>query len=166
VEQTDVDTFTTHYRVKHADGTLQAEVTLASSYDNTLEARASFPALGAHYEARHPIIPFTDLLAAWIDNGVLVDGRLDPEGLRAYTAARGIALVDTWARQQRAYAAAGRAICERCTEDFRRCQVEASYRRSQPGVTYSQSCSTKFQACSQGGFVSDPREWPCGPAPQ
>ncbi len=167
VAQTDVDKFTTHYQVYHTDGSLQAEVTLASSYGGTLDCRAIFPTLGVHYEVRYPIIAFTELLASYIDNKVLVQGRADPQGLQGYAASRGFQVVDTAAQFKRLSEAGQKAMCRRCEEDYRRCQVDASYRRDHPapGITVSKSCELQFQECSQGGILTRTDEWPCGPPP-
>jgi hypothetical protein len=168
VVQTDVDRLTTHYAVQAMDGSVQASVTFASSYQDTLECRAEFPSLGVHYEARIPIVPFTTLLASFVDNGVLTEAGLTQPGLDAYAASRGIALIDTAAQTKRLSEAGSRAICQSCTEDYRACQVEASMRRKhpRPGVTVTTSCEAQFQACSQGGFVARADDWPCGtPAP-
>jgi hypothetical protein len=88
--------------------------------------------------------------------------------LKSYAASRGITLVDTGAQVERMNAAGKRQECGRCTEDFRRCQVEASSRRAHPspGVSVTESCEKKYQACSQGGILLRADEWPCGPAPQ
>src|SRR5689334_18901687 len=88
VVQSDIDRLTTAYEIQTASGVSLAMVTFASSYEDTLECRASFPGLGTHYEARIPIVPFTDLLASYIDNRILVDGNVDQAGLASYAAAR------------------------------------------------------------------------------
>jgi hypothetical protein len=167
VEQIDRGNYQTDYVVKDARGEIQAEVTFASWYQNTLICRANFEALGVHYEARIPIVPFTDLLSSYIDNGVLLDGKLDPDRLLSYAASREIELVDTAAQVRRLSMAGAQAKCRQCAEDFRRCQVDASRRRASPGggVRVTESCESQFQGCSQGGFVIRRSEWPCGPAP-
>ena len=50
---------------------------------------------------------------------------------------------------------------------YRRCQVDASYARAHPapGVHVVESCEARYQACSQGGIITRPDLWPCGPAP-
>jgi hypothetical protein len=168
VDQTDVDAYTTSYAVRSADGTPQAQVTFASSYEGTLEVRADFGAIQRHYVARIAVVPFTDLLASYIDNQVLVNGRLNLEGLNAYAASRGIALVDTKAQTSRLIAASHRDDCKKCVQDFRACQVNESTARRFPkrGLSVSSSCETKFQGCSQGGILTRPSEWPCGQAPE
>jgi hypothetical protein len=93
VVQTDVDRYTTAYEVKAVfDGSTQAQIVLASSYGGTLECNADFPALHLSYIARIPIVPFTTLLGSYIDNGVLVDGRANRNGLQTYAASRGVSL--------------------------------------------------------------------------
>lgn len=168
VEQKDIDPFTTAYTIRSTDGHEEGTVTFASSYGGLLQCRASFPSLGTHYEARIPVVPFTDLLASYIDNGVLAEGHVNATGLKSYAASRGISLVDTRAQIQRLSEAAKRHECARCDEDFRRCQVEASSRRGHPapGVTFVESCQRQYQACSQGGILTRDNEWPCGPAPR
>jgi len=168
IVQTDVDRYTTAYEVKAVfDGSTQALITFASSYGGTLECRAAFPLLGVHYEARIPIVPFTTLLASYLDNGVLADGQVSVEGLHGSAARRGVALVDTAAQQQRLSRAGAEAACRECGEDYRRCQVDASYARAHPapGVHVVESCEARYQACSQGGIMTRPDQWPCGPAP-
>jgi hypothetical protein len=167
VVQHDIDRLTTTYDIQSTDGTSLAMVTFASSYQNTLECRAQFAGLGVHYEVRLPIVPFTQLLASYIDNGVLADGQVNRDGLAAYAASRGFAVVDTAAQLQRLQEAGRRSDCRRCVEDFRRCQVEASYRRQhpRPGVSVTQSCETGYQECSQGGILTRRDEWPCGAPP-
>ncbi|WP_146653467.1 hypothetical protein [Labilithrix luteola] len=61
--------------------------------------------------------------------------------------------------------------CHRCDEDYRACQVNASYRRSHParGVSFTESCESKFTSCSFGGEMFDRRETgkkPCGDPPR
>lgn len=62
--------------------------------------------------------------------------------------------------------------CRRCDEDYRACQVDASYQRSHPkrGVTVSQSCESKFALCSHGGSYVDAQrhagDRPCGDPPR
>jgi len=168
VVETDVDVTTTSYELRREGGSTEASVIFGSSYGGTLDVRAQFPALGVHYEVRMPIVPFTDLLASYIDNKVLVDGHVDLDGLKSYAAARGFQLIDTAAQIKRLDAAADRAQCRNCTQDFRKCEVEASYERQHPppGVSYARSCETEFQTCSQGGILQEPSKWPCGAPPR
>lgn len=168
IVQTDLGTLETYYEIR-PEGAANAEVSIifASSYNNTLECRADFPTLGVHYEVRIPIVPFTDLLASYIDNKVLVAGHVDRAGLQAYTESKGIALIDTAAQSRRLQVAGDRARCRNCSQDFRRCQVNESYERQHPppGVSFARSCETEFQQCSQGGMLRERDKWPCGGPP-
>ncbi|HTJ44069.1 MAG TPA: hypothetical protein VL463_18310 [Kofleriaceae bacterium] len=163
VVETDVDATQTYYEVKGAGGGVEAAVTLMSSYGGLLLVRADFPSLGKNYEARMPIAPFTNLLASYIDQGVLTNGRLDPNGLQAYADANGLRLVDTAAQIHRLDEAADRATCGQCMQDYRRCEIDQSADRAhpQPGMHVVQSCEAQFQTCSQGG-VKTTDAWPCG----
>jgi hypothetical protein len=163
VVEKDVDTTQTYYEVQSTDGSVQAAVTLMSSYDGLLMLRADFPSPGKNYEARTPIVPFTDVLASYIDHGVLADGRLSASGLQAYADEKGLRLVDTAAQIHRLDEAAQRAECGRCMQDYRRCEVEQSQERAnpRPGVHEVSSCEAQYQTCSQGG-IKTTDAWPCG----
>ena len=62
--------------------------------------------------------------------------------------------------------------CKRCDEDYRACQVDASFGRShpRPGVSVSQSCDSRFTLCSHGGSYSVAQrhasDKPCGDPPR
>ena len=163
VVEKDIDATQTYYEVHNADGGVEATVSLMSSYDGLLVLRADFPSLNKNYEVRTPIVPFTDVLASYIDHGVLAGGHLNASGLQAYADEKGIRLVDTAAQIQRLDAAAQRAECGRCMQDYRRCEVQQSEDRANPppGVHEVGSCEAQYQVCSQGG-VKTTDEWPCG----
>ncbi len=169
VEQTNVDNFTTSYRIVNVSGVLQASITLASSTENTLECRADFPTLGTHFEVRYPQTSFNEVLASLVDNGVIADGQASAAGLEAYAASRGIRVVNTANQMARLRAASKVEDCRKCSQDYRRCQVDESYERAHPapGVTVrsARACESAFQACSQGGILTRQDEWPCGAAP-
>ena len=165
VVQTNVDSLATYYEVKDRGGADLVTVSFQTSVESTLEVRADFWQLGVHYHVRSPIIPFTQLLASYIDNGVLVDGTVSKEGLERYAAERRFPIRNTAAEERRVSMASKRMSCQQCVEDYRACQVAASNRRTsgRPGVTVSTTCETQFQGCSQGGFTTRPDDWPCGP---
>ncbi len=59
--------------------------------------------------------------------------------------------------------------CRRCTEDFRLCQVDAAAarRNPRPGVSFTQSCESKFYVCATGKYSGTPEEMrQCGEAPR
>jgi hypothetical protein len=167
VVQTDVDRFSTQYDVQTMAGESIALVDFASSYDGTLECHASFPGLNRHFTVRFPIVPFTDLLSSWVDNGVLTKRGIAIIGLEGYTAQRNVKLVDTAANMARMREAGRRHDCRRCEQDYRACEVAESNARAAParGVTIARSCEAEFQACAQGGFVYHDGV-PCGEAPR
>ncbi|HSO34418.1 MAG TPA: hypothetical protein VLT33_17910 [Labilithrix sp.] len=96
--------------------------------------------------------------------------RRKSEGQRAVAAQ---ATIDSNVANARAREESDRASrCKRCDEDFRACQVDASYRRShpRPGVSVSQSCESKFTLCSHGNSYADAQrrggDKPCGDPPR
>jgi hypothetical protein len=157
----DVDVTTTQYEVHGTDGALEVSAVMMSSAEGTLELRAEFPTLGVNYDVRTPSVPFTDVIASYIDHGVLVAGHVQKDGLAAYAQGKGIALVDTAAQIHRMDAAADQHACAACTQAYRKCQVDQANERATPGLHVQASCESQYQTCSQGGIKQD-ESWPCG----
>jgi hypothetical protein len=95
--------------------------------------------------------------------------RLD-EGKRATLAQ---ATMDANVANARARDESNRASrCKRCDEDYRACQVAASFRRShpRPGVSVDQSCESRFTLCAHNNSYGDAQrhadDRPCGDPPR
>lgn len=95
--------------------------------------------------------------------------RLD-EGKRATLAQ---ATMDANVANARARDEANRASrCKRCDEDYRACQVDASFRRRHPtpGMSVNRSCESKFTLCSHNNSYVDAQrhagDRPCGDPPR
>jgi hypothetical protein len=174
VDSKTIDSFTSAHTITSADGEVQGTITFVKS-NGALQSRGDFPSIGRFYEVRYPGgTTIEQLLASFVKNGVLVDGKMNVEGLTQYCSARGAKLNETSQAIARLEEIGRKEECRRCEEDFRACQVRKSAERSRPrpGVRVTASCETGFRHCSFGGpamaSLADrkPDQWPCGPVPR
>ena len=117
-------------------------------------ASVEFPSLNRTFEARFPMeTTLPKLLGSFLKTGVIVGNQPNLAALTTWCAQLGIVLKDTRALMAREAAAAQRAECGRCRDEYRACQVQRAETRKhpRPGVTVEANCERSFRACSFGG---------------